>query len=314
MIEISVIIVNWNTKKLLLDCVDSLYKTTHQSKIEIIVIDNASTDNSVSALRSSFPQVHVVANPSNLGFAKANNIGIMKAKGRFICLINSDVKVLDGALDQMSRYMDAHHEVGAVGPLTYRGNMIIQKNCRKFPTLRNLFCEEFFLNRIFPGISFFQGRDMIQYDYQSIMEIEALAGCFLMVRRDIVDQVGVLDERFFFYSEDVDWCKRIHNAGWKLIHYPKAQIIHYGRGSSSNAPIKFQLQLLKANWQYWRKHKSLLECFLFRLIKFTGTATRAMAWRMISLIPSSKQSKAKISATACEKMLIWLVKPNLTSR
>lgn len=314
MIDISIIIVNWNTEKLLLDCVDSLYRTTHQSKIEVIVIDNASTDNSVSALRASFPQIQIVVNPTNFGFAKANNIGIIRATGRYVCLINSDVKVLDGALDQLSRYMDAHHEVGAAGPLTYRGNMIIQKNCRKFPTLWNLCCEEFFLNRIFPSTSFLQGRDMLRYDYQAIMEIEVLAGCFLMVRRDVVESVGILDERFFFYSEDVDWCKRIRDAGWKLIHYPKAQIIHYGRGSSSDAPIKFQLQLLKANWQYWRKHKSLLECFLFRVIKFTGTAGRALLWYIISLIPSGKQSRAKISAEAYGKMLIWLVKPNLTMR
>ena len=141
------------------------------------------------------------------------------------------------------------------------------------------------------------------------METEVLSGCFLMVRREVIDQVGALDERFFFYCEDVDWCKRIYDAGWKLVHYPGAEAIHFGYGSSSSAPIRFHVEMLKANWQYWRKHKSMPECVLFWLIKFTGTLGRAAAWLAVSFVASNSQPMAKISVASYGKMLAWLINP-----
>lgn len=314
MIDISVIIVNWNTKALLLDCVESLYQTTRKSSLEIIVVDNASADGSVVALRERFPKVQIIVNEDNLGFAKANNIGIKKAKGLYVCLVNSDVKALDGVLDKMRTYMESHPEIGALAPKTFFGDMQIQKNCREFPTLRNVFCEAFFLNKLFPKIAFFRGRDMVRCDYDAVMEIEALSGCFLMVRQEVIEQVGGLDERFFFYSEDVDWCKRIHDAGWKLVHYPEAEAIHFGYGSSSSAPIRFQIEMLKANWQYWRKHKNILECLVFRLIELIGTLGRAVAWFAISLVESKRRSTAKMMAASYGKMLAWLINPKPKKR
>ena len=148
---------------------------------------------------------------------------------------------------------------------------------------------------------------MDRHDYKTATEIEALSGCFLMVRREVIDQVGLLDERFFFYSEDVDWCKRIHDAGWKLIHYPDAEAVHFAFGSSSNEPIKFQVEMLKANSQYWKKHKSMPEYILFWAIKFMGTLGRAIAWLVVSLVDSKKRPLAKTSAVAYGKMLSFLI-------
>lgn len=307
MIDISVVIVNWNTKALLLDCVASLLQTTRKAEIEIIVVDNASTDGSIDALRIAFPQVQSITNPENYGFAKANNIGIKKAQGRYICLVNSDVKALEGVLDNMLAHMEIHPGVGAISPKTYGGNTQVQKNCREFPTLRNLICEEFFLNRLFHTIPFFRGRDMVRSDYDALMLIQVLSGCFLMVRREVIEQVGMLDERFFIYSEDVDWCKRIHDAGWKLVHYPNAEAIHYGSASSSSAPVRFKVEMVKANWRYWKKHKSMPECVLFWFIKFTGTLGRALGWLAVSAFAPDERPKAKISATAYGQMLAWLV-------
>jgi hypothetical protein len=261
-----------------------------------------------------FPQAQTIVNQDNLGFAKANNRGIQQAQGRYICLVNSDVKALDGVLDKMHLYMDSHPEIGALAPKTFGGNMQIQKNCREFPTLRNLCCQEFFFTALFPMTAAFRGREMIRCDYEAIMEIEVLSGCYLMIRMDVVAQVGALDERFFFYSEDVDWCKRIHDAGWKLVYYPEAAAIHYGEGSSASAPVRFKLEMLKANWQYWSKHKSILECVLFRLVKFIGTLGRASAWLTVSLVASNSRPKAKKSAAAYGKMLAWLIHPMLSNK
>ena len=309
MFDISVIIVNWNTKSLLLDCVDSLYRTTRDSSLEIIVVDNASTDGSVDALRKAFPLVRIIVNPANFGFAKANNIGIREAKGRYICLVNSDVKALDGVLDKMHAYMESHPEIGALAPRAYFGDMQIQKTCRKFPTLRNIFCEEFFLNNLFPTVVAFRGREMHWFDYETIMDIEVLSGCFLMVRSEVVRQVGLLDERFFFYSEDVDWCKRIHDTGWKLVYYPEAEAIHYGGGSSANDAARFNIELIRANWQYWKKHKSRAAVALFWLIKFTGTLVREVGWITVVLVKPAMKPQAKASADGYWKILTWLLSP-----
>jgi len=246
-----------------------------------------------------------------MGFAKANNIGIKKAQGRYVCLVNSDVVALDGVLDKMRAFMEKHPEIGAIAPKTLGVDMQIQQNCHEFPTLRNVFCQEFFLDVLFPRVNVFRGRTMNQFDHEMIKEVEILAGCFLLVRQDVVAQVGILDERFFFYSEDVDWCKRIYDAGWKLVHYPEAVAIHFGCGSSSKAPIHFQIELLKANWQYWRKHKSILQCVIFWLVKFIGTTGRATAWLIVSFIASDSRPRARISAAAYTKMMIWLVNPRL---
>ena len=307
MIDISVIIVNWNTKILLLDCVESLYRTTLDSSMEIIVVDNASSDGSVDSLQKRFSQVKVIENPDNFGFAKANNIGINKASGRYICLVNSDVIALGGVLDKMRIYMENRPAIGALAPKTYFGDMQIQKNCREYPTLRNIFCQEFLLNTLFPTIACFRGRDMTWFDHNSVMEIEVLSGCFLMVRREVIDQVGLLDEQFFFYSEDVDWCKRIHDAGWKLVHYPMAEAMHLGHGSSSNDSSRYDVAMVRANWQYWRKHKNSAECILFWLIKFTGTLARAIGWFAVLLFNPGNRRHTKVKADGYRKMLKWLV-------
>ena len=309
MLDISAIIVNWNTKSLLLDCVDSLYRTTRNASLEIIVVDNASTDGSVDALRKAFPLVRIIVNPANFGFAKANNIGIREAKGRYICLVNSDVKALDGVLDKMHGYMESQPEIGALAPRAYFGDMQIQKTCRKFPTLRNIFCEEFFLNTMFPTIAAFRGREMHWFDYETTMEIEVLSGYFLMVRSEVVRQVGLLDERFFFYSEDVDWCKRIHDAGWKLVYYPEAEAIHYGGGSSANDSARFNVEFIKANWQYWKKHKSTAAVALFCLIKFTGALLREVGWNIVGLVKPAMKPQAKVSADGYRKIRTWLMIP-----
>lgn len=311
MIDISIVIINWNTKSLLLNLIESLYQTTAKYSFEIIVVDNASSDGSITALHRSYPKVLTIVNSSNLGFAKANNIGIAKAQGRYVCPVNSDVKVLEGALDTMVEYMDAHPEIGALAPKTLGSDMTIQQNCREFPNLRNAACQSFFLDRLLPQIKVFRGRTIV-CDHSTILPVEALAGCFMMVRREVIAGVGAFDERFFFYSEDVDWSKRIYDDGWKLVYYPGAEVIHYGGASSDNAPIKYEIQMLKANCQYWRKHKSILECSLFWLIKFIGSFLRMNGWLIISLYPSKNQAKAKLSSKVHGKMLIWLLIP--TSR
>ena len=148
-------------------------------------------------------------------------------------------------------------------------------------------------------------------DRSTILPVEALSGCFMMVRREVIARVGAFDERFFFYSEDVDWSKRIYDDGWKLVYYPRAEVIHYGGASSDNAPLQFEIQMLKANWQYWTKHKNALECLLFWLIRFTGSLMRMCGWFVISFVSSKNRSKARASTRVYGKTLAWMLVPKL---
>lgn len=311
MIDVSIVIVNWNTKELLLDCVQSLFDETLDSRIEIIVVDNASTDGSVDALRERFPQVRVFENSANLGFAKANNVGIRKASGRYVCLVNSDIVLLDRCIDRMCRFMDDCPDVGALGPATVDGEMRARNNCREFPSLRNLMCEALYLNQLFPGVHLLRGRILDNPSSVETRSVEVLSGCLLMIRRETLKDVGLLDESFFIYGEDNDWCKRADMAGWKRQLYVNARAIHYGGASSSKKPLRFIIEMRKAQRQYWRKHHRRTTVAVHFAIMVLHHSLRAFAWTFAYLFRKlfhSPKAKAALEELRVHGTLLkWFV-------
>jgi GT2 family glycosyltransferase len=254
MVDVSIIIVNWNTRELLQGCLRSIYKQTRDINYEIIVVDNASTEGSVEMVKKKFPQVILVENSQNLGFARANNIGIRSSKGRYICLINSDVIVLDDCIKNLMSFMDEHPATGMIGPRILNPDRTFQPSCRHLPTIWNNLCQSLGLNHLFPKSPFFSYWIMDYWNHDSVRSVDALSGCFWMVRRKSLNEVGLLDEDFFIYGEDLDWCRRSHQVGWDIVFYPMAEAIHIGAASSNNTPIRFYLEMQKADLQYWRKH------------------------------------------------------------
>lgn len=254
MLDVSIIIVNWNTRKLLQNCLTSVYEQTGDVKYEIIVVDNGSTDDSMEMVKKNFPLVNIIENAENLGFARANNIGIRKSKGRYICLINSDITILGDCIGRLKAFMDSRPTVGMAGPKILNPDRTIQHSCRHFPSIWNNLCQSLGLNHIFPKSEFFSDWIMDYWSYDSIRSVDALSGCFLMVRRKALDEVGLLDEDFFIYGEDLDWCRRFHKAGWDIVFYPETEAVHLIGASSASAPVKFYLELQKAALRYWRKH------------------------------------------------------------
>lgn len=254
MVDVSIIIVNWNTREFLQGCLRSIYEQTRDINYEIIVVDNASTDGSVEMVKKNFPQVMLVENSSNLGFARANNIGIRSSKGRYICLINSDVIVLDDCIENLMSFMDERPATGMIGPRILNSDRTLQPSCRHFPTIWNNLCQSLGLNHLFPKSPFFSYWIMDYWNHDSVRSVDALSGCFWMVRREVLKEVGLLDEDFFIYGEDIDWCRRFHKASQDVVFYPDAEAIHVGGASSDNAPIKFYLAMQKADLMYWRKH------------------------------------------------------------
>lgn len=264
--DISVVIVNWNTKELLLECLESLTEMPCHYSIEAIVVDNGSEDGSQSAVRSKHPSVRLIENNANLGFAKANNIGITASRGRYLCLVNSDVRVLDDCVDLLYEFMERNASIGLAGPKILSPDMTLQNSCRKFPTIWNSFCGALRLNRLLPKSAFFSDEHMAYFSHDKTISVDSLAGCFLMIRKEAIEGVGLFDEQFFIYAEEVDLCKRLRAFGWDIVFYPEARAIHHHGASSARQPIRFALEQQRSVLKYWRKHHELFARVLFRVL------------------------------------------------
>lgn len=253
-IDVSIIIVNWNTQQLLVDCIKSIKKKTQKIQYEIIVVDNASDDDSVATIERKYPEIKVIQNGKNEGFARANNIGITHSNGRYILLSNTDIKILDNVIDRMAQYMDTHHGIGGVLPRCIDGNKKLRRCCRDLPSLWNIFCEAFYLDKIFPDINIFRGRALPESFYRLTGIAETMPCCFMMIPREVIEKVGNLDERFFFYAEDIDWCRRCLLDGFKMIFFAESTVIHYGGSSTGSDSYRFLVEKNKALLKYWKKH------------------------------------------------------------
>jgi len=240
-LDVSVIIVSWNTRDLLRDCLQSIYEQATEVSFEVYVVDNASKDGSAEMVSAEFPDVRLIRNPDNRGFAAANNQGIAIAAGRYILLLNSDTRVLDRAICRSVAFADDHPEAGVVGCRTLLADGTVQQNCYMFPSLLNLALSLSHLPMLFPRNRFFGRSRMTWWNYDTVKEVEVVAGCFMLVRRAALEQVGPMTEDCFMYSEDTDWCWRFHLAGWKVLYVPEPTILHHWQGSSSQCAAEMHV-------------------------------------------------------------------------
>jgi len=310
---VSVVIVSWNAKRYLAQCLESLSAERCKPSMEIVVVDNDSTDGSPEYVEKHHPKVRLVRNRSNLGFAKANNIGIREAAGKYVCLLNSDVKVLADCVAKLVNFCEAHPEVGMVGPRIMGGDGKLQRSCRGFPGLWNMLCRALSLDGLFPRCKPFGGYLRRYQDYGKLAPADILSGCFWMIRREALKDVGLLDESFFMYGEDMDWCKRFWEAGWGIFYVPQAEAIHYGGASSANAPVRFFIEKQRADLQYWRKHHGrlargcyfLISC-LYHLLRIIGHAGAACLRKH-----RAQAHRFKMKRSWC--CLCWMVAPRANS-
>jgi GT2 family glycosyltransferase len=306
--DLSIVIVSWNAKRLLHDCLQSIATGLCRFSGEVIVVDNGSTDGSPTMVESEFPDVRLIRNQNNIGFAAANNIGIRHTKGRYLALINSDVVVLAGCFDRLLEHMELQPEVGIIGPKILWPDKTLQNSCRKFPGLWNNFCTVTGLRLLFPKSAFFSGEHMRYFAHDSQRCVDYLVGCFLVVRRSAVDQVGLLDEQFFIYAEEVDWCKRFSNAKWRVLFFPEAKAIHVGQGSSSNEPVRFAAAQEKAVLQYWVKHHSVVAVTLLYLLKLLRQVGGLVVYLILYFVPHQKREERKRCVTMHARCLRTMVR------
>jgi N-acetylglucosaminyl-diphospho-decaprenol L-rhamnosyltransferase len=251
---LSVIIVSWNVRDLLEQALDAVLTAgTHTPDLEIIVVDSASSDGTPEAIRIRYPQVRLIASDENLGFAKGNNRGIVEAHGDFLLLLNADTVVRGDALAILINYLQEHPNVGMVGPRILNADETTQSSRRRYPTLPVLFLESTWLQSLAPRqqLDHFYVADIADSEEQIV---DWITGAAMLVRREVLNDIGGLDEGFFMYSEELDWCHRIGNAGWKIAYTPAAEIVHYGGKSSEQvAParhIYFQSSKVRYTLKY----------------------------------------------------------------
>jgi GT2 family glycosyltransferase len=252
---VSIIIVSWNTREILRDCLRTVYEQTTDVEFEVIVVDNASEDGSVDMVETAFPQTILIANTTNRGFAAANNQGMETAKGRYVLLLNSDTLVLDGAIGKTVGFADAHTEAAAVACRVLNPDRTWQPTCFLFPSALNLLIGALYLNKLFPRNRFCGRERMTWWDGRDARAVDVVAGCFILVRREAIEQVGVLDESYFMYGEEADWCYRFRKAGWRVLFTPIAQIVHLGGVSSARIKGPMCLQLRGSILLFLRKHE-----------------------------------------------------------
>lgn len=263
MIDLSIVIVNWNVRDLLDRCLASL-RSDHCA-LEIIVVDNASRDDSVALVRAKYPHVTLIANTENCGFTGGNNQGIEAAHGRFIMVLNPDTEVIGDALERMVAYLDRQLQIGALGPLLLNSDRSIQSSQRRFPTMATAVFESTWLQGIAP-------KHLLAHYYMddvpptTIHEVDWLTGACTIFRREALDQVGLYDtQNFFMYSEELDLCRRVKEAGWQIVFFPEAQVIHYVGKSSEQAVAVRHIYFQTSKVHYFRKWHGVWRANLLRL-------------------------------------------------
>jgi len=291
--DISIVIVNRNTCGLLRACLHSIDILPDPVTYEIIVVDNASTDGSVQMVESVFPYVRIIRNETNTGFAFPNNQGLKLARGRHILLLNSDTEVMTGALERLVRYLDQHNSVGACGPRLLNPDGTLQRSCFSFPSPWRHLSDMLDLARIFPRNRLFANqRDW--FDHTRTLPVDWVMGAALVVRRDVLNEVGVLDERFTLYCNELDWCRRIHKAGWDVHFVHEAEVVHHCGATRRDEDRGFRLQseFLRNHFDYIRKHYGVAGLLWYRLWMVVGFGIRAIRIGAINSVRPTDSGRA----------------------
>lgn len=310
--DVSIIIVAWNVRQFLYNCLKSVYDQTKGIDFEVIYVDNASKDGSVEMVRGEFPQVKIIKNEENKGFIKANNQGIEISNGRYVLLLNSDTIVLDNAIQKTVKFADEHPDAAVVGCRVLNPDYTLQRTCFMYPSLLNMFLSATYLYKIFPKSRFFGREEMTWWNYNDVREVETICGCFSLVRNEAIKQIGLMDERYFVYGDDPDWCYRFKKNGWKIMFTPNGEIIHYGGQTTkqdvntSSSPKKYRRSFLMARKFRLQLHGSELifiklhgskPAFLFACL-FTALflLLRVPYWFAMAMLHKNERAKSMETA------------------
>jgi GT2 family glycosyltransferase len=312
-VDVSVVVVNFNTAHLLGRMFAALEAGRGDLRLQTIVVDNASRDDSAELVRTSHPEVELIANPVNVGFARANNQAVARVAGRYVLLLNTDAFVSADTLPKTVAFMDAHPDCGVLGVKLVGADGALQPSCRYFPTPWNVFLASAGLQRLFPRTRLV---DDLAWDHASVRECDWVPGCYYLVRREVIDRVGLFDPRYFLYFEEVDHCRAVKDAGWRVVYYPGTEVVHLGGESAATSgpidrvsrqlsPLQVESELL-----YFRKHHGLRGVMASILLGALGDAMRACG----ALLRHRDSGRAAAAARHAWTTLERLVATGLASR
>lgn len=312
---LSVLVVTWNAKKFVDENFGSILADLKNISSEVIAVDNASTDGTADMIAAHFPEVKLTRSPKNLGFSRANIVAINQSSGRYVCLVNPDVRVLPGCFRALMDYLDQNPKVGVVGPKTYNPDGSLQRSCMRAPSVWISVCRALALDKTpLKRIPAFGGIEMQDFAHDRTRNVHVLNGAFTMIRRTAMDEVGLIDERFFMYGDDLDWFVRFNKANWPVMFYPGGEIVHYGGGVTAKAPIYFYVEMHKANLQYFQKHHSWLAQRGFLAALLLHDAIRYVGFSALSLLGSKWKDRVGWKAQrslACIKWILRSKEPKL---
>lgn len=274
--DISIVIVNYNVKDLVLQCLKTIYSKANESLlIETIVIDNASSDNSVEVIEKEFPQVKIIANKNNVGFPAANNQGFLLAKADKIFMLNPDTELVGDALLEMYKYMSAHQDVQLIAPMLLNSDKSIQKSVWRFPKVSYVFWESFHLSR------FMSAKNYPDKDFSQPFEVDCFSGAAILFNKDILEKIGMLDETMF-WIEDIEFCYRASKENMKRVYYPYAKVLHHiGQSAKKNYNISISNQVIN-KIKYFKKHHTKAEWILVVLISFLHVLMKIIVFVLVS--------------------------------
>jgi len=301
--DLSIVIVSWNTRDLVRQCLASIEASRGELTVETFVVDNASCDGTPAMVQKEFPGVRLMENRSNLGFARANNCAVRLASGKHVCLINSDVTVPPGCLQKLFDYMERNPSAGMAGPSMLTPGGTVGSSCMRRPTLRISLVQALGLGSVFNGSTL----HIENLESTGAQDVDVLNGWFWMVRRSALDGVGLLAEDFFMYGEDIDWCHRFWSHGWRVVYLPEASAIHYGGASSSRAPIGCYIEMQRANIQYWRRYHNVVSRGVHVLIVFLHQLLRVFGYGAVYALKPAARSEVSFKIRRSSACLGWLL-------
>ncbi len=291
--DLSIVIVNWNTKDLLYQCLHSIYAHPPAREFDIWVVDNASTDGSAPMVREQFPQVNLIDNPQNQGFGQANNLALRQCQGTCVLLLNPDTEVFSGSIDRLMEFLEAHPAAGVAGPQLLYPDGSLQTSCYPFLTLGRECWRLLHLDRL----RTFGVYDQHRWDLDQPRRVDVIQGAAFLVRKSVLDQVGYFDPDYFMYTEEVDLCYRIHQAGWELYWVPLARVVHHEGQSTRQTPVAMFLQLYRSKLTFIRKHYGAFAGTLYKLILAVVALPRLLLF-LLSKVNHDPDQKQKQRALA----------------
>ena len=295
MMDLSIIIVNWNTKDYLLQCVKSIFQMREGLPLEIIIIDNGSQDGSGSEVKEVFPTVHLIENDHNLGFSKATNQGLQKSSGKYALLLNPDTQVKEGTIERLVSFMEVHLDVGIAGAQLLNPDGSHQNSIANFPSLATELLNKSLLRWLFPKA--FPGKER---GYSEPIEVDSVIGACMIIRRQAIEQVGLLDEDYFLFLEETDWCYRMKKEGWKVYHVPQAEIYHFQGKSAEKDKKRAKVEYYRSRYHFFKKNRGTFQWFflLIGLLVKLGVELLSMTVACMLTLFAIKSWRGKFSIYA----------------